>query len=126
MSKPIDNPYAELERVFHEPNRLAIVSHLAGSAEGVPFTVLRDDLGLTDGNLSQHLKTLAAACVVGIDKAFVNARPRTTVSLSERGRTQFLRYLDALEQVLQEAAAAAKQTVRKKRPRGARALPHPA
>ena len=44
-----------LERVFHEPSRMAILSALCTVRGGMPFTELRDRCGLTDGNLSRHL-----------------------------------------------------------------------
>lgn len=47
-----------LERIFHEPNRLAVMSHLAAAAQGLTFPALRDACGLTDGNLNRHLKAL--------------------------------------------------------------------
>ena len=43
-----------LERIFHEPNRLAIMSTLCAADEGLAFTDLRDACGLTDGNLNRH------------------------------------------------------------------------
>ena len=105
MTDRSDNPYAELERVFHEPNRLAIVSLLVAAAEGTTFGELKRECGLTDGNLSRHLKTLEQAGAVRIEKTFVARRPRTQVFLSEKGRDGFLRYLDALEAVLRNACA---------------------
>ena len=107
MSAAHENPFAELERVFHEPNRLAIMSELVGAVDGMTFTQLRDACQLTDGNLSRHLKTLAEAGAVRIEKTFVGAKPRTTVHLAEKGRASFLAYLEALEAVLQRAASAA-------------------
>ncbi|MFH1023249.1 MAG: transcriptional regulator [Planctomycetota bacterium] len=104
-TKP-DNPYAALEPLFHEPSRLAILSALGRSSDGITFVALKEECGLTDGNLSRHLKALEAAGVVGIEKAFAGARPRTTVILSDKGRESFLAYLAALEAVLKQAAAA--------------------
>lgn len=101
-----DNPYSALERVFHEPNRLAIMSALCGAANGLTFTELKDECDLTDGNLSRHLKALEEAKAIKIRKAFVGAKPQTTVTLSENGRESFLQYLQALEEVLQKAAVA--------------------
>ena len=109
MTNRSDNPYAELERVFHEPNRLAIVSLLVGAAQGMTFGELKRECRLTDGNLSRHLKTLEEAGAVRIEKTFVGRRPRTQVFLSDKGREGFLRYLDALEAVLQTAAANARR-----------------
>jgi DNA-binding transcriptional ArsR family regulator len=101
------HPYAALQRVFHEPNRLAIVSALCSAPEGLSFKNLRDDCTLTDGNLSRHLRALEEAGAVRIEKTFVGTRPRTTVFISEAGRNSFLAYLQALEEVLRHAAEAA-------------------
>ena len=78
MSLP-DNLCASLEKLFHEPNRLAIVSALCGADnDGLSFKSLKEDCSLTDGNLSRHLKTLEEAGAVRIEKSFVGSRPRTS------------------------------------------------
>ncbi len=97
------NPYAELERVFHEPGRLAVMSALGGAPAGLVFTNLKEECRLTDGNLNRHLKVLQDAGAVRLEKEFVGLKPRTTVFLSDQGRESFLRYLEALEQVLRQA-----------------------
>jgi DNA-binding transcriptional ArsR family regulator len=96
-------PFDELERVFHEPNRLAIMSALCGAEGGVSFSDLRDACALTDGNLNRHLKVLQEQEAVRIDKAFVGAKPRTTVIVTPAGLRQFSAYLDALGSVLKAA-----------------------
>ncbi len=98
------NPYDALERIFHEPHRLAIMSALCGAVEGRSFNELKSECDLTDGNLSRHLKTLEESGAIKVKKAFVGSRPRTTVHASEDGRESFLKYLKALEAVLQLAA----------------------
>ena len=107
MPKPKDNPYPRLERIFHEPGRLTIMTKLLGSPKGLLFTQLKDDCDLTDGNLSRHLKALEKAKAVTIKKRFVKNRPQTTVALSKRGQADFMAYLQALEAVLLDAAAKA-------------------
>ena len=93
-----------LEKVFHEPNRLAVLSELAAGKEGKTFSELKKACSLTDGNLSRHLKTLENAGVVKIKKEFVDSKPCTTVSLTGKGRKGFLAYLDDLESVVKEAS----------------------
>lgn len=110
-----ENPYNALEKIFHEPNRLAIMSALCRSTDGMTFNELKEECDLTDGNLSRHLKALEEAKAVKIKKAFVKAKPQTTILLSENGRENFIQYLKALEEVLQ-AAAQATATDRKKSP----------
>lgn len=92
-----------LERIFHEPNRMAILSVLCAARGGLPFTELRDRCGLTDGNLSRHVKTLEEAGVVRCTKAFVDGKPRTTVTLTTSGTKRFQVYLDALAEALKQA-----------------------
>jgi DNA-binding transcriptional ArsR family regulator len=115
MTNKPENPYNALEKIFHEPNRLAIMSALCRSTDGMTFNELKEECELTDGNLSRHLKALEEAKAVKIKKAFVKAKPQTTVLLSENGRENFIQYLKALEEVLQ-AAAQATATDRKKSP----------
>ena len=48
-----------LERLFHEPSRLAIMSALAAAERaGLTFTELKEQCRLTDGNLNRHLAAL--------------------------------------------------------------------
>ena len=97
-----------LERLFHEPKRLAILSALCTAREGLPFTELRDTCHLTDGNLNRHLKALEEEGIIRVRKSFVNDKPRTTVFLTQDGLKRFSRYLEQLAVVLQEARCAAR------------------
>ncbi|WP_089942557.1 winged helix-turn-helix domain-containing protein [Candidatus Entotheonella palauensis] len=110
MSTQSDSPYTALKTIFHEPNRLAIMSALSCAAGGLAFSELKQECALTDGNLSRHLKTLEEARAIRIEKTFVGVKPRTTVFLSDDGREQFLEYLKALQQVLQKATASLETT----------------
>jgi len=113
MSGVGDNLYAALERLFHEPARLGLMSLLCAEAEGVSFNDLKRELQLTDGNLSRHLKTLEDAGAVRIDKTLVGAKPRTVVPVTAAGRRQFVEYLQTLEAVLAQAADAVRHDARK-------------
>ena len=95
-----------LERIFHEPNRLAIMSELCGVKAGLSFTDLKSTCGLTDGNLNRHLKVLQEAGVINITKKFVGAKPLTTVTLSRLGLKRFSEYLETLSSVLKRAQKA--------------------
>ncbi|MFQ5706128.1 MAG: transcriptional regulator [bacterium] len=106
MSPEKENLYAGLKRIFHEPSRLAILSALSAAAGGLTFNELKEECGLTFGNLSSHLKTLQDAGVIDVKKYFVGNKPQTTISLTDSGRAQFVEYLKALEEVLKQAAEA--------------------
>ena len=99
-------PQDALERIFHEPNRMAIMSTLCAAEKGLSFTEIKKTCNLTDGNLNRHLKVLSEAKAITIKKAFVNDKPRTTVSLSKLGLQKFTEYLAALEEMLRMAKAA--------------------
>ncbi|OGV67085.1 MAG: hypothetical protein A2498_01735 [Lentisphaerae bacterium RIFOXYC12_FULL_60_16] len=106
MTKNTDTPHELLEKLFHEPNRLAILSALCAADKGMTFNELRDGCNLTDGNLNRHLAVLRDADVVRIDKTFVDDKPRTTVSITRKGLDRFQEYLAALQTVLQAAQKA--------------------
>jgi len=101
-----NNPYDALERLFHEPHRLAIMSTLCRSSRGQSFKQLKQECSLTDGNLSRHLKTMEEAEAVRIQKSFVGSKPHTSVYATETGREHFVDYLQALEEVLKQAVDA--------------------
>lgn len=119
MAQNRTNPYAALDRIFHEPNRMAIVASLCGALDGMTFTELKEACDLTDGNLNRHLKTLSEASAVEIEKSFVRSKPQTRIFLSDFGREGFLRYLKALEFVLKKASKKAKAASGKKRKKAA-------
>jgi DNA-binding MarR family transcriptional regulator len=91
--------FADLDPVLHERGRLAIASVLA-AVESLTFTELRDQLEMTDGNLSVHLQRLEDKGYIVIDKHFVGRRPQTTCRLTAAGRRAFERYLNQLETIV--------------------------
>jgi predicted ArsR family transcriptional regulator len=106
MPPSADNPFAALQRVLHEPHRLALVSALAAAVDGLSFNELKETCDLTDGNLNRHLKALEDEGIVAQRKSdSAKGRPRTTVTLTSAGRRRFVKYLETLEEVLAQAAA---------------------
>ncbi len=94
--------FLQLDRVIHEKGRLAIVSALSASPD-LSFTELRELLGMTDGNLTTHLRTLQEAGFLSVTKSFRENRPLTTCALTPAGRKAFSEYIDLLEKIVQEA-----------------------
>ena len=93
--------FDDLDPVLHERGRLAIASVLA-AVDSLTFTELRDELAMTDGNLSVHLQKLEEKGYVAISKHFVGRRPQTSCRLTPAGRRAFARYLDHLEAIIQQ------------------------
>ena len=100
--------YEGLDRVIHEKARLGILTSLIAHPKGVRFGDLKDLCDLTDGNLSRHLQALEEAGLVQIVKSFERNRPQTMCKITAEGRKRYLRYLNVLEQVVRDAAEAAK------------------
>jgi DNA-binding HxlR family transcriptional regulator len=94
--------FLQLDRVIHEKGRLAIVSALSASPD-LSFTELRELLGMTDGNLTTHLRTLQEAGFLSVTKSFRENRPLTTCALTPAGLKAFSEYIDLLEKIVQEA-----------------------
>ena len=68
--------------------------------ESADFVFLRNQTGLTDGNLSSHLSKLESAGYVDIEKSFKGKKPQTMLKLSLEGREAFELYRKKMEQVL--------------------------
>jgi DNA-binding MarR family transcriptional regulator len=83
------------------------MTSLVSRPEGVPFADLKELCGLTDGNLNRHLEVLREEGLIAMRKAPSSGRQRTVCHVTPEGKTRFLQYLDELERVVADAAAAA-------------------
>lgn len=82
---------AQIDRVIHEPSRLAIVSVLS-ACESADFKALLHLTGLTKGNLSAQLQKLEEASYVRITKSFKGRYSHTDCALTDDGRKAFKAY----------------------------------
>jgi DNA-binding MarR family transcriptional regulator len=103
--------YDGLDRVIHEKARLSVLTSLVAHPKGLVFGDLKQMCGLTDGNLSRHLHVLHEAGLVAIEKGYDHNRPQTLLRITPGGRRRYLEYLTVLEQVVRDAARAAKASV---------------
>jgi DNA-binding transcriptional ArsR family regulator len=101
---------ARLDKLLHEPARLAIISALS-ACQAADFVFLQRLTGLSKGNLSGHLSKLEAGGMVEIHKEFVGKLPRTVVNLTETGRHRAEAYWDQLERLKREAVSWRPETV---------------
>ena len=104
--KPEPTPAGEIDRLIHEPARLAIVALLA-VVESADMVFLQRQTGLTMGNLSSHVTKLEAAGYVRIDKTFAGRRPRTMLALTPEGRAALEIYRRQMQAVLEGLPPAA-------------------
>lgn len=89
----------DLDRMVHEPARLAILTVLA-SAEEVAFLFLQRVTGLSKGNLSSHTQKLEAAGYLETVKAFQGRIPVTSFRITEDGRVALRVYHQQLRALL--------------------------
>jgi DNA-binding HxlR family transcriptional regulator len=92
----------KLDRIIHEPGRLWIMTLLAAT-ESLGFKELKAQLGMTDGNLCVHMRTLEESGYVSVHKSFVNRKPRTEYSLTPVGRQAFDAYIQTLKEIVEQS-----------------------
>ncbi|MBI3861547.1 MAG: transcriptional regulator [Planctomycetia bacterium] len=100
--------YDGLERAMHEKARLGMLTSLMAHPDGLLFSDLKDLCALTDGNLNRHLKVLQDEGLVEVWKGTKHNRPQTLCRITPEGRSRFLEYIETLEKVIADAAAAAR------------------
>ena len=96
---PLD--YRALDDVIHGRVRLAAMAYLSGAGEA-DFSELREKTGVTDGNLSVHLRKLEDAGYIAIDKRFEDRKPVTSCSMTDQGRDAWIAYLNRMKAMLFE------------------------
>jgi len=90
--------FPEINRVIHEPARLAILTVLS-ACRSADFQFLQSATGLSKGNLSVQLSRLQEAGLARIRKEIVDKKMRTTASLSPRGAKEIAAYWRMMENV---------------------------
>lgn len=98
MSQRIEQ-ITQLNRMVHEPARLAILLVLDGVGEA-DFLYLQREGGFTQGNLSGHLAKLEEAGYVEIEKKFKGKMPLTVCSLTGTGRAALHEYMRRMRGIL--------------------------
>jgi DNA-binding transcriptional ArsR family regulator len=96
MSEPEDA--LALDRLIHEPNRLAILTILS-TTQDADFVFLQRALKLTNGNLSSHLTKLEAGGLVELETSVVGKKPNTRVALTAQGRRRVSTHWEQLDRL---------------------------
>ncbi|NPB03621.1 MAG: helix-turn-helix domain-containing protein [Thermotogae bacterium] len=91
----------DLDPVIHNRVRLGILTLLLKEGR-VEFKVLKEELGLTDGNLASHLRVLEREGLIRYEKRFVQRRPRTYYEITTEGEKRFSNYLKTLQRLLKQ------------------------
>jgi len=111
MKRAVFEELSGLNRLIHDPSRLAILTALS-ACRGADFLFLQSLTGLTKGNLSGHLGKLERGGLVAIVKSFKGKVPHTSVSLTPEGRDAIRGHWKQLDQLRRAAGkwSAAPQT----------------
>ena len=102
MTNPFES-LASLDKLIHEPARLAILTALSGVVEA-DFLFLEQLTGLTKGNLSTHLSKLEDAGMVKINKKFAGKKPVTKIQLSKEGQVAIEAYWKHLQELKEKSS----------------------
>ena len=85
--------------LLHQPVRSKLIALLITNEE-LPFKAIKEQLKLTDGNLSTHIKKLQITKYIEVQKFFENNRPKTVVKITDIGKDAFGKYIKQLQQFI--------------------------
>lgn len=91
----------QFNKAFENRIRLQIMSVLVAN-ENYDFNSLKDLLEVTDGNLASHLKALEKEEYILVNKTFIGRKPNTQYAVTEKGRSAFIKHLEALENLIKQ------------------------
>jgi DNA-binding HxlR family transcriptional regulator len=109
-SAPLPSHAAALEAIdtlddtLNQKARMKIMTTLLALGEA-DFKLLKEELALSDGNLSTHLALLEERGYVEARKEFVRRKPHSSYKPTENGRVAFHRYIDALMRIVRAAGS---------------------
>jgi DNA-binding MarR family transcriptional regulator len=98
-------PAANLDPVIHAPKRLGAMAMLA-AARSVEFSFLRDQLDVSDSDLSKQMAALCDAGYAKVRKLGHGRGSRTWFSATAAGRAALERHVAALRALVENAPVA--------------------
>jgi DNA-binding MarR family transcriptional regulator len=100
-----DSPTRDIDETVHQRVRLGLLT-IANEARRVEFRFIQDSMGLTAGNLSQHIRVLEDAALLRVTKGTEGRRPRTWVSITSRGRAALHDEIASLKAIIERVERA--------------------
>jgi DNA-binding MarR family transcriptional regulator len=100
-STPQGSPVSDLDQIIHAPARLNILL-LLYVVESLDYVFLKNQTGLSWGNLATHLGKLEEGGYVEIIKGYQGKKPQSTIKLTPQGRTAFQGYKKILLELLDD------------------------
>ena len=96
------NIIQNINKAFDHRIRLGIMSILMVN-ESADFNMLKELLGVTDGNLASHTKGLELENYIMIEKQFIGKKPNTKYIVTNDGKKAFKEHIDALEKLIKKS-----------------------
>ena len=99
--------FSKDDKFIHQSARLRLIS-LLYVIEEADYVFLKNQTGLTWGNLSSHMEKLEEKGYVDVKKEFRGKKPQTTAKLNEYGRKAFEAYrkkIKMIEKMLKKAGS---------------------
>lgn len=90
----------DVSKIFDSTIRIQILASL--SRADLTYSQLKTVCQCADGAMTNHTNKLYEAGYISIKKEFVNKKPRTTYSITEMGRKEFLDFVALLNQSLEQ------------------------
>lgn len=95
------NIIQNINKAFDHRIRLVIMSVLSVN-EFADFNMLKELLGVTDGNLASHVKALENEEYIIVEKQFIGKKPNTRYKITKLGKKAFQEHIEALEKLIQK------------------------
>ncbi|WP_432671388.1 winged helix-turn-helix domain-containing protein [Flavobacterium sp. SM2513] len=95
------NIVQNINKAFDHRIRLGIMSILMVN-EYADFNMLKELLGVTDGNLASHTKALESEAYIAIEKQFIGKKPNTRYMVTKLGKKAFQEHIEALEKLIKK------------------------
>ena len=70
--------------------------------ENADFNMLKELLGVTDGNLASHIKALEENQYIEVRKSFIGKKPNSSYRVTKLGHKAFLHHLEALQNIIKK------------------------
>ena len=91
----------DLDQIIHAPARLNIIM-LLYVVDNLDYVFLKNQTGLSWGNLATHLGKLEEAGYVRIQKGYQGKKPHSKIDLTPEGRSAFQEYRKSVQQLFDD------------------------
>ena len=99
--KSESHPLANIDQIIHAPARLMILVTLY-VVESLDYVFLKNQTGLSWGNIATHLNKLENAGYIEISKGYQGKKPQSLIRLTSQGRDAFKKYKNKLQSIMDD------------------------